>query len=215
MKTRIYLVRHTQTVGNIEHRLTGRKDYEVTEQGKIYVSKMTERLKDVKFDMAYASTSKRTSKTIKELADFNNLPIIEDKGLCEMYFGIYDGKTWDEVNRIDPKIDRLHQETNEICEIPEQETTEAVTERMYNTMSNIATKNLGKNVLICSHGVAIEAFLRKVTGIPFIEKIKEYSQKNTSLNIVTYDSNTKSFEIELLNDFSHLENTKKVECVER
>ncbi len=204
MKTKIYIVRHTQTVGNIEHRLTGRKDYEVTEQGKIYVSKMTERLKDVKFDIAYASTSKRTSKTIQELADLNNLQIIEDEGLCEMYFGIYDGKTWDEVNRIDPKIDMLHQETNEILEIPEQETTEEVTERMYNTMTSIANKNLGKNVLICSHGVAIEAFLRKIKGLPFSEQRQENSQKNTSINIVTYDSNTKSFEIELLNDFSHL-----------
>ncbi len=208
MKTKIYLVRHTQTVGNIEHRLTGRTDYEVTQQGKEYVSKMTERLKNIKFDIAYASTSKRTSKTIQELADLNHLQIIEDEGLCEMYFGIYDGKTWDEVNRIDPKIKKIQDDINEICEIPEQETTEEVTERMYNTMTNIATNNLGKNVLICSHGVAIEAFLRKITGLPFAEKRKEYSQKNTCLNVITYDSDTKSYEIELLNDFSHLEDKK-------
>ena len=75
---------------------------------------------------------------------------------------------------------------------------------MYNTMTSIANKNLGKNVLICSHGVAIEAFLRKIKGLPFSEQRQENSQKNTSINIVTYDSNTKSFEIELLNDFSHL-----------
>jgi len=208
MKTKIYLVRHTQTVGNIEHRLTGRTDYEVTQQGKEYVSKMTERLKNIKFDIAYASTSKRTSKTIQELADLNHLQIIEDEGLCEMYFGIYDGKTWDEVNRIDPKIKKIQDDINEICEIPEQETTEEVTERMYNTMTNIATNNLGKNVLICSHGVAIEAFLRKITGLPFAEKRKEYSQKNTCLNVITYDNDTKSYEIELLNDFSHLEDKK-------
>lgn len=208
MKTKIYLVRHTQTVGNIEHRLTGRTDYEVTQQGKEYVSKMTERLKNIKFDIAYASTSKRTSKTIQELADLNHLQIIEDEDLCEMYFGIYDGKTWDEVNRIDPKIKKIQDDINEICEIPEQETTEEVTERMYNTMTNIATNNLGKNVLICSHGVAIEAFLRKITGLPFSEKRKEYSQKNTCLNVITYDSDTKSYEIELLNDFSHLEDKK-------
>lgn len=211
MKVKIYIVRHTQTVGNIEHRLTGRKDYEVTEQGEKYISKITDRLKGIKFDIAYASTSKRTSKTIQKLAELNHLQIIEDEGLCEMYFGIYDGKTWDEVNKIDPKIDRLHQETNEICEIPEQETTEEVTERIYKTITSIATKNLGKNVLICSHGVAIEAFLRKITGIPFSQQRQENSQKNTSLNIVTYDSDTNKFEIELLNDYSHLENTTKME----
>ena len=123
MKTVIYLVRHTQTVGNIECRLTGRQDYEVTSNGKKYVDMLTERLKEIKFDSAYASTSKRTSKTIQKLADLNELQIIENEKLCEMYFGVYDGMKWEEVNRIDPKIDKLHIKTNEIMEIPEQETT--------------------------------------------------------------------------------------------
>ena len=177
MKTRIYIVRHTQTVGNIEKRLTGRKDYEVTDQGQIYISKLTQRLKEVKFDKAYTSTSKRTSKTIQELADLNGLKIIEEDGLCEMYFGIYDGKTWEEVNRIDPKIHKLHQETNEICEIPTQETTQEVTKRMYDTICRIVNENVGKNILICSHGVAIEAFLRKITKVPITEQIQQYSKK--------------------------------------
>lgn len=205
MKTRIYIVRHTQTVGNIEKRLTGRKDYEVTDQGQIYISKLTQRLKEVKFDKAYTSTSKRTSKTIQELADLNGLKIIEEDGLCEMYFGIYDGKTWEEVNRIDPKIHKLHQETNEICEIPTQETTQEVTKRMYDTICRIVNENVGKNILICSHGVAIEAFLRKITKVPFTEQIQQYSQKNTSLNIVIYDDDTKEFKVELLNDKEYIE----------
>ena len=32
MKTKIYIVRHTETVGNVEERLTGRQDYELTEK---------------------------------------------------------------------------------------------------------------------------------------------------------------------------------------
>ncbi len=33
-KTIIYIVRHTETIGNIEKRLTGRNDYELTDRGK-------------------------------------------------------------------------------------------------------------------------------------------------------------------------------------
>ena len=51
METKIYLVRHTQTIGNIEKRLTGRCDYEVTEEGKKYIDKLTQRLKNIKFDI--------------------------------------------------------------------------------------------------------------------------------------------------------------------
>ena len=55
MKTIIYLVRHTQTIGNVQKRLTGRSDYELTVEGKIFVHKLTERLKEVRFERAYSS----------------------------------------------------------------------------------------------------------------------------------------------------------------
>ncbi len=204
MKTKMYIVRHTQTVGNVENRLTGRTDFDLTEEGQEFANRLTEKLSKVKFDVAYSSTSPRTHKTIQKLADLNNLKIIEDEDLCEMSFGIYDGKTWEEVNKINPKIKQTQNETNEIRNIPEQESMENVTKRVYRKMLENAQENLGKTVLICSHGVAIEAFLRQITKIPFSESREEYSQKNTSLNIVEYDDEEGKFEIKVLNDKSHL-----------
>lgn len=204
MKTKLYIIRHTQTIGNIEHRLTGRCDYEVTEEGNKYIDKITDRLKNIKFHIAYSSTSKRTYRTIEKLAKLNNLEIKEEENLCEMYFGIYDGMKWDEVDKVNPKIKKLHIETNQIIEIPEQETIEQVSERVYKIMLKIANDNIGKNILICSHGVAIEAFLRQISRTPFLELKEEYSQKNTSLNIVSFNNDTQKFEIELLNDYTHL-----------
>jgi broad specificity phosphatase PhoE len=206
MITKIYLVRHTQTIGNVEERLAGRNDYEVTEVGQKYIGLLTNRLKDIKFQNAYSSTSKRTYKTIEPLAKINNLKIIEAEDLCEMDFGIYEGMKWEEVNKINPEIDRLHKETNEIMCIPNQELTEEVANRMYRYIKKISKENLEKTILIASHGVAIEAFLRKITKVPFVEQVKEYSQKNTSINILEYESSKDEFEVKLLNDFSHLEN---------
>ena len=96
----------------------------------------------------------------------------------------------------------------EIIEIPNQETTAEVANRMNKIMLKIANENLNKTVLICSHGVAIEAFLRSITGIKFTEKREEYSQKNTSINILNFDNEKNSFKIDLLNDISHIENVK-------
>lgn len=206
MITTIYLVRHTQTTGNVEKRLTGRADYELTEDGKKYVQLMTERLKDVKFDKVYSSTTGRTIKTIKPLAELNKKEITTSENLCEMYFGIYDGMKWEDVNKINPKISEDHKRTNEIMGIPEQESTEVVANRMYNYIKEIAVENAGKTILVGSHGVAIEAFLRKITGESFLTKIEEYSQKNTTVNIVEYDNENGSFELKLLNDVSHLDN---------
>ena len=204
MKTKIYLIRHTKTIGNDERRLVGKSDYEVTQLGQEYINKLTEKLKNIKFDKIYSSTSGRSKKTVISLAEQNGLDIIQDDNLCEMYFGIYDGMKWEEVNKINPEIDRLHIETNEIMNIPEQETTEQVAERMYKFIEKISKENIGKTILICSHGVAIEAFLRKITKVPFIEKREEYKQKNTSINILEYDESGK-FEVLVISDKSHIE----------
>lgn len=204
MNSKIYLVRHTRTIGNDEHRLTGREDYEITLEGKKYIDLLTKKLENIKFDSAYASTSKRTSKTIQKLADLNNVEIQEYEDLCEMYFGIYDGMKWSDVDKINPKISKLHKETNEIIEIPNQETTAEVAKRMNKIMFKIANENLGKTVLICSHGVAIEAFLRSITGVKFTEEREEYSQKNTSINILNFDNESQKFTIENLNNIEHL-----------
>ena len=162
MKTTIYLVRHTQTTGNVEKRLTGRKDYELTDDGKMFVEKLTKRLEKVRFDAAYSSTSNRTLKTILPLAKLNSIEVIQSDNLCEMYFGIYDGWKWEEVNKINPQIKQTQNITNEIKGIDGQESTEEVAERMYKEISKIVSKNTGKTILIASHGVAIEAFIRKI-----------------------------------------------------
>lgn len=188
--------------------MTGRSDYEVTLEGEEYINRLTEKLKNIPFDKAYSSTSDRTKKTIMPLAERNHLQIIQNENLCEMYFGIYDGWRWEDVNKINPEIDRLHQETNEIMCIPEQESTEQVTERMYNYMEKIAREDLGKIILVCSHGVAIESFLRKVTNIPFTSQREKYSQQNTSINVLEYDEN-EGFRILVLNDKSHLEDRER------
>ena len=195
MQTRIYLVRHTETIGNIEKRLTGRQDYEITQNGLEMVKKLTNYLKNESIDVIYCSTSNRTFETIKEIAEIKKLEVQRKEELCEMYFGIYDGWKWEDVNKINPLIHEKHMKINEIMCIPKQETTNQVEERMYKEIKNIAKDNLGKTILICSHGVAIEAFLRKITKEQFKYKREEYSQHNCSVNLVEYDSKIEKFRI--------------------
>lgn len=203
MQTRIYLVRHTETIGNIEKRLTGRQDYEITQNGFEMVKKLTNYLRNESIDVIYCSTSNRTFETIKEIAEIKKLEVQRKEELCEMYFGIYDGWKWEDVNKINPLIHEKHMKINEIMCIPKQETTNQVEERMYKEIKNIAKDNLGKTILICSHGVAIEAFLRSITKEKFVNKKEEYSQHNCSVNIVEYDNCRDKFEVKVLNYTSY------------
>ena len=204
MKTKLYIVRHAETIGNIEKRLTGRKDYELTEKGLASTEKLAKRLSNIKFDVMYSSTSNRTAKTIEPLAKLNNLKIIQLDDLCEMYFGDYDGWKWEDVNKLSPQIKQRQNEINEISGIPNQESMEDASKREYDCIKKKKKKNAGKNILICSHGVVIEGFLRQITGIPFNDEREKYCQHNVALNILTYENG--KFEIDLLADTSFLKN---------
>jgi len=204
MKTKLVIVRHTHTIGNLEKRLTGRCDYEITKYGEELIKKLTQILSETKFDKVYASTSGRAIKTVKPIADMNNLEIIQEEDLCEMYFGIYDGWKWEDVNKVNPKIKERQNEINEIEGIENQETMKEAEIRMTNIIRKIAKDNLGKTVLIGSHGVSIEAFLRGITKEPFSIKREQYSQKNTSINEIEYNSENDTFEIIKLNEIKHL-----------
>lgn len=187
-KTRIFIVRHTETVGNIEKRLTGRQDYEVTPRGEKLIQKLTSELSNIKFDKIYSSTSGRAIKTVENLAKLNNLEIETKEDLCEMYFGKYDGWKWEDVNRIQPEIKQRQNEINEISGIEDQETMKHVADRMDKCIRDIVQANIGKTILISSHGVAIEAFLRKISGIPFSQEREKFCQYNVAINELEYEN---------------------------
>lgn len=187
-KTRIFIIRHTETVGNIEKRLTGRQDYEVTPRGEKLIQKLTTELSNIKFDKIYSSTSGRAIRTVENLAELNNLEIETKEDLCEMCFGKYDGWKWEDVNRIQPEIKQRQNEINEISGIEDQETMEHVADRMDKCIRNIVQANIGKTILISSHGVAIEAFLRKISGIPFNQEREKFCQYNVAINELEYEN---------------------------
>lgn len=68
MKVTFYIVRHTQTVGNVEKRLTGREDYSLTVDGEKYIELLTNRLAQIDFNKVYASTSRKSNKNSKTIS---------------------------------------------------------------------------------------------------------------------------------------------------
>ncbi len=202
MKTRVFIVRHTETIGNVEKRLTGRQDYEITERGQVLIQKLTKELEKIKFDRAYSSTSRRAIKTIEPIVEKQNLKIEESDELCEMYFGIYDGWKWEDVNKIQPEIKQTQNEINEIVGIPGQECMEETAKRMYNYIFKIVKENEGKTILISSHGVAIEAFLRKIENIKFRYEREKFCQYNVAINELEFKND--KFKIIRLADINYL-----------
>ena len=81
----IYIVRHGETDWNVLGKLQGSKDIPLNEKGIEQAKELREILKDVKFDIVFASPLQRTLKTAEIICDNE---IIKDERIIERYKNI-------------------------------------------------------------------------------------------------------------------------------
>lgn len=99
MKTNLVLVRHGQSLWNLENRFTGGQDIDLTVQGIEEAKAAGVQLELVKLDMAYTSLLVRAQHTlqiIQEVAGLQHIPVVKDKALNERSYGELEG-----LNRAD------------------------------------------------------------------------------------------------------------------
>ena len=79
---------------------------------------------------------------------------------------------------------------------------EETANRIYNYILKILKENEGKTILVSSHGVAIEAFLRKIENIKFRYEKEKFCQYNVAINELEYEDD--KFKIIRLADIEYL-----------
>ena len=152
MKKTLYLMRHGQTLFNLQHKIQGWCDAPLTQLGIKQAKIASEYFKDnqITFDHAYSSTSERACDTLEIVTD-GKMPYTRVKGLKELNFGAFEGK--DEC--LNPKLpygDFFKQFGGD----SEME----LRERMVKTLTDIMNQDDHKVVLAVSHGAACAQFYR-------------------------------------------------------
>ena len=90
----LVLVRHGQSLWNLENRFTGWVDVPLTPKGREEAKRAGERLKGMRFDVAYTSVLSRAEETLRiilETMGVNGLPVIRDQALNERHYGDLQG----------------------------------------------------------------------------------------------------------------------------
>lgn len=152
MKKRLYLMRHGQTMFNVQKRIQGWCDSPLTELGKAQAeqAKLYFMNHQITFDHAYCSTSERCSDTLEIITDMSYKRI---KGLKEMFYGELEGES-----------ERLNCKTPQECETYYLqfggESSNTVLKRMKETLINIMKQDDHYQVLAVSHSGACYNFLR-------------------------------------------------------
>lgn len=154
---KIYITRHGQTDWNVEGRMQGSKNSNLTEQGKRDALNLGCSLKDANIDFIYTSPLTRAYDTALLIKGDVDIPIEVHENLKEMNFGIWEGMHSDDVKR-DYK-DEHYKFWNEphLYTPIEGESFDEVIKRVKTTLNNIVAQNKGTNILIVTHTIVIKA----------------------------------------------------------
>jgi len=190
MKTTIILIRHAECQGNIENKLSGITDYELTAKGKEQAKLLAKHLKKVDISAIYTSPlirAKDTAKIIMEDSKIHLINIVND--LKEIDYGVCDGMDWENIEKKYPNLKKDWKEIHHYpIGIPRQEEFTQLQKRISNCILKITNDNLGKKIVIVSHGIAISSFLCLVKKISNENCNKLKTQENTSYNIIEYEN---------------------------
>lgn len=167
----LYIMRHGKTDWNVKHKLQGKTDIPLNEEGRRMAETAGKEYGSIHFDICYCSPLSRAKETAEIVLQGRNIPIITDERLSEMSFGIYEGFE-NILNAPDCPIHVLftNPETY-ITPVENGESFEELYARTGEFIGEIIEPALkqGKDILIVGHGAMNLSMICQIKEIP-IEK---------------------------------------------
>ncbi len=182
--SKICIIRHGETDWNKKQKLQGRIDIELNETGIKQAKLLGKHFKNDKWNIVVSSPLRRAYQTAEQISNELSIKdiLIEDD-LVERDYGLASGLTKSER-------EKLYPEKN----YPGIEDKKKLEERMVNCILNLSKKYKDKNILIISHGSAINTFLSKISNGKYENlsrlhncSISTLEYKNNILEVIKYN----------------------------
>ena len=164
----LYIIRHGKTDWNERHKLQGRTDVPLNDEGRRMAEEAGKAYRDVHFDICFCSPLVRARETAEILLRDRAVPILTDDRLMEMGFGSYEG--------IENSFDIPDCPVNVLFHAPEKYVSppggaESLDELFDRTGAFLRERvdpllKEGKDVLIVGHGAMNSSIVCRVRQLP-------------------------------------------------
>ncbi|WP_025025696.1 histidine phosphatase family protein [Caldalkalibacillus mannanilyticus] len=154
----LYLVRHGLTLWNKEKRYLGHTDLTLLEEGKETLSLLKVALAEIKWSRMYCSDLRRCIETAEYLFPAQLNKMIRTPLLRELHFGLWEGKTYEELK--EDQTYRLWLDDQTRFSPPQGESSEQFEKRVKLFLDQLFQEmENGENMLLCTHGGVIRHIL--------------------------------------------------------
>ena len=164
----LYIIRHGKTDWNDRHKLQGRTDVPLNEEGRRMAEEAGKAYRDVHFDVCFCSPLIRAKETAEILLRGRDVPIQYDDRLMEMSFGSFEG--------LENSFDIPDCPINVLFFTPEQYVSppggaESLDDLFARTGAFLEERvnpllQEGKDVLIVGHGAMNSSIVCRVRNLP-------------------------------------------------
>lgn len=169
---KLYIVRHGETEWNVIKRFQGQLNTPLTEKGMEKLVETGKKLKNILFDQVYTSELGRTVASAEIILNENNgyknnkLELQKLAELNEVYFGVWQGLTYEEVFLKYPEEGNnyFYNVKNYKAENVEAEKLEDALERFLKGINKILDSHESGNILVVTHGTVFEMFMNYVAN---------------------------------------------------
>ena len=175
---KLYVVRHGETIWNVEKRVQGISDIPLTEKGMKDAEELQELISTLNIDVVISSPLERARETAKILID-SKLPVNTDDRIKERDWGMNEGALIDTVDRWDCWDVILNTKVQNI------ECIQDFMDRVSNFIEEIKIKYKDKNVLIVTHSAVSRVIHYLLGTIPEDGNLSKINIPN--LRIIEYE----------------------------
>jgi 2,3-bisphosphoglycerate-dependent phosphoglycerate mutase len=210
MKKKIYFVRHGESEGNAA-RVHQSKDTPLSEIGQSQAKMVALRFKNISVDQIIASPYTRARQTAQAIADYNDLEV-EENALFQERRGPSELVGLSQLSEQSKQIrGALHQhllEENGTWRYSDEESAVEFAARSKQAL-DFLQKRSENNLVVVSHALNIRMLLANVldqTGElkHLYEIYSNFDLSNTSLSVITYGNDKARWQVDCINDHSHL-----------
>lgn len=165
----LVLVRHGQSLWNLENRFTGWVDVPLTDLGREEAGRASETLRGLTFDVAYTSALTRAQNTLAILLEALGAspPIIRDQALNERHYGDLQGLNKDDLRaKYGEEQVKIWRRSFDVPP-PNGESLKDTAARTLPFFDRCIMGDIrqGKNVLVVAHGNSNRSIVMRLDGL--------------------------------------------------
>ena len=203
MSTIFTVIRHGETVANLNCVIQGQSDVPLSPAGEKQARLLAQRWRRRRFAAVYSSDLSRAVRTAEIVT--GGAEIATTPELREMDLGKWVGHTTAEVAELFPDEWRAFRSASVDCRASGGESRQELLERVTRFFRTAAERHPEQNVLVVTHGGVLRAFFLMLMGGSLNERALLPSTGNTGISTVRYDSDSGSWRLVSWNDTAHLD----------